>query len=422
MTKGARTSRTRSTVAWGLLDQILASASNFIVVIIAARSLSPVSFGAFAVAFEVYYLSVFVSRGMASDPLATAHSGGEPHQLRWAGRSGSATAVLAASGVGLLAAATSQVVDGVLSPMLLALAVLLPGLTLQDFVRYLLIVQDRARAMFLNDLFWLVFQLPLMWLAVSRGGGAAALLIAWGTAGNLAAIIGLRQARCKVGGARQIRPWLRKHRGLWPYFLLDNLTFRATNLVLVVVISLSTGLVQVAGFRAALTVYAPLAIIGRGVVGVAVPQLARRRKDPMAVQRAALLIAWLLAPTALVWASLTLLAPDTLGTLLLGASWQVAEPLVFLAGITTAVALFTVGTTVGLRALGAARDGLTARVVVSVLSLACAAAGGLVGGAYGVFVALAISGPFQVAIWWWLLVRATRAAMARQAAASPAED
>ncbi|MEO6473377.1 MAG: hypothetical protein ABIR57_15295, partial [Aeromicrobium sp.] len=400
MTDETQTGRTRRTVVWGLLDQILASVSNFIVIIIAARSLPPVSFGSFAVAFEVYYVSVFVARGMASDPLATAHTGGDPEEIRWAGRSGASTTLFAASCVAVVTAAVSQFVGGTLSPILLALAVLLPGLTLQDYLRYLLIVQGKARAMFFNDLFWLVCQLPLMWLAVTQIGGGPALLIAWGVAGTMAAILGLSQAHTSLGRPRLIRPWLAKHRKLWPYFLLDNLIFRMTNLILVVVISMSTSLVQVAGFRAAMTVYAPLTIIGRGIVGVAVPELSRRRDNPMAIRRAALLIAWFLAPTALIWAGFTLLIPESVGKAFLGDSWTIAEPLIFLAGITTAVGLFTVGTAVGLRALGAGRDGLTARMVVSVLGLVCAAVGGLIDGAYGVFLVLALSAPFQIATWW----------------------
>ena len=418
MTPAARAGHTRRTVVWGLLDQILASISNFIVIIIAARNLSAVNFGAVAVAFEIYYVSVFVARGMASDPLATAHSGDDPKALHHAGRSGASAALASASCVAIVTAAMSQLLSGNLSPILLALAILLPGLTLQDYLRYLLIVRGRARATFFNDLFWLACQLPLVWLAMSQGGGGPALLIAWGAAGHLAALFGLWQARSDMGHPRLIRPWLRKHRSLWPYFLLDNLVFRATNLILVVVISVSTSLVQVAGFRAAMTIYAPLAIIGRGIVGIAVPELARRSGDPMAVRRTALLIAWLLAPIALMWAGLTLLIPDPVGNALLGESWSVAEPLIFLAGFTMFTALFTVGTSVGLRALGAGRDGLTARIVVSVLGLIFAAVGGVLDGAHGVFLALALSAPLQIATWWWLLVRASREAVDIQSRAT----
>lgn len=404
MARGTTTRR----VAWGLLDQVLSSASNFLVTIIAARSLSASDFGAFAVAMAVCIVSVFLARGLASDPLCTAHAADQPAELRWAVRSGAGTAVATAVGAAVATALVGLALGGTLGRVLLVLAVALPGLTLQDYLRYVLIVRGQANLTFLNDLFWTVLQVGFLAVAITMDGGAASLLLAWAAAGNVAALLGLWQARTWVGGPRSLRPWLRRHRELWPFFVLDNLVYQATNLVLIVVISLATTLSQVGGFRAAMTLYAPLAIIGRGIVGVAVPELARRQGDPMAVRRASLAIAWMLTPLAIVWAGLMLLIPDDVGRALLGDSWELAEPLIFLGGAATAVSLFTVGTVVGIRALGAGRDGLTARLAVSALVLVVSAIGAVADGAHGVLTALALSAPFQIATWWWLLVKASR--------------
>lgn len=404
MARGTTTRR----VAWGLLDQVLSSASNFLVTIIAARSLSASDFGAFAVAMAVCIVSVFLARGLASDPLCTAHAADEPAELGWAVRSGAGTAVATAVGAAFATALVGLALGGTLGRVLLVLAVALPGLTLQDYLRYVLIVRGQANLTFLNDLFWTVLQVGFLAVAITMDGGAASLLLAWAAAGNVAALLGLWQARTWVGGPRSLRPWLRRHRELWPFFVLDNLVYQATNLVLIVVISLATTLSQVGGFRAVMTLYAPLAIIGRGIVGVAVPELARRQDDPMAVRRASLAIAWMLTPLAVVWAGLMLLIPDDVGRALLGDSWELAEPLIFLGGASTAVSLFTVGTVVGIRALGAGRDGLTARLAVSAVVLVVSAIGAVADGAHGVLTALAWSAPFQIATWWWLLVKASR--------------
>lgn len=404
MSRAATTRR----VAWGLLDQVLASASNFLVTIIAAKTLSASDFGAFALAMAVAIVSVFLTRGLASDPLLTAHVGDGPDEMRWAVRSATGTAVLVSLALSAVTAVVAASLGGTLAEVLLVLALLLPGLALQDCLRFALIVRGRARATFLNDLLWFVLQVPLMLLAVDREGGPAMLLLAWGAAGCAAAAVGLLQAGTWPGGPRTVRPWLRRHRELWPFFVLDNLVYQATNLVLVVVISLATTLAQVGGFRAAMTVYAPLAIIGRGITGVAVPELARRRDDPAAVRRLALAIAWLLTPLALLWAVGARFVPDDVGRAFLGDSWGLAEPLLTLAGASTAVSLFTVGTVVGIRALGAGRDGLTARVIVSGIVLVVSSIGAVLDGAHGVLVALVWSAPLQIATWWWLLVKASR--------------
>lgn len=408
-------------VAWGMLDQVLASASNFVVLIIAAKTLSATDFGSFAIAMEVYFVAAFVARGLASDPLSVAHAADDEERLRWAVRSGATIVVLSALGLAVATAATAVLVGGDLGRILLVLAVLLPGLALQDFLRYALIVGRKAHKTFLNDLFWFVFQVPFLLLAIRLDGGVAALILAWGLVGNLAALLGLAQARTGFAGPRQARSWLRIHRSLWPYFLLDNMVVRGTILVLLIVITAATTLAEVAGFRAAMAVYAPLAIVGRGILGVAVPELARRRDRPLAVRRAALGLAWMMTALALAWAGLTLLIPDEAGRAFLGESWGEARPLVFLAGINTAAALFAAGTAVGLRALGAGREGLSARVAVSALALVGAAVGGLAGGAHGVFVVLALSAPLQMATWWWLLVIASRAGRVEVSGGSPDE-
>lgn len=412
----------RRRVAWGLLDQVLSSASNFIVTIIAARSLSASAFGAFALAMVVAMMTVFLARGLASDPLATRHAGDTGAGIERPARAAASTALGSALAVAVGSALVGLVIGGSIGKVLVVMAACLPGITLQDYLRYVLIVRGRARDTFLNDLFWFVVQFPLMAGALLVGGGAALLLAAWGVAGTLAAGLGFWQSRVGLGKRGDVRQWLGRHRDLWPFFVLDNLVYQATNLVVVVVISLVTSLADVGGFRAAVTVYAPLAIIGRGVVGVAVPELARRRDDPRAVQRASLLVGAVLAPMALLWAVGSSLVPPSWGRAAFGDSWALAEPLVLLAGISIAAGQFAVGTAVGIRALGAGREGLAARGVVSLLALVAAALGGVWDGAHGVMVALAITAPVQVLTWWWLLVQAVRRTAAGGAPVGPNEQ
>lgn len=397
----------RRRVAWGLLDQVLSSASNLLATIIAARSLPATDFGAFAVGFAVCVVSVFVVRGVASDPMLSAHAGGTEERLRWAARAGSGTVVVFGAVLALVVAALGWGLDGLLGGVLLALAVVVPGIVLQDFLRFALLVRGQARGMFLNDLLWLVVQIPLMILVVEMGGGAAALILAWGASGTAAALVGLAQVRA-LPRPLQAVAWLREHRRLWPYFTLDNIVFQATNVGLVLVVAAVTSLAQVGAFRAVMTLYSPLTVIGRGLVGVAVPELARRREQPRAVGRLALIVGWLLTPLALVWAVLLLALPDSAGEWLLGESWLLAEPLLWLAGLTTAAGLFTVGTVVGIRALGSGKEGLTARVLVGVMAVAVGALGAYLDGARGVMISLVVTAPIRMLIWGRLLSRAVR--------------
>lgn len=395
-------------IAWGVFDQLLSSASNVLVLILAARSLSADGFGRFALAMTVCTVGVFLARGLASDPLATAHAGDPPGAMRSAIRAGAATALTASAVVAVPAGLIALAIGGETGDVVLAIAFLLPGLTLQDYLRYALIVEGKARSTFFNDAFWLVVQIPLMLLTISLGGGSVWLLIAWAGGGHLAALLGLAQARTWAGRPSLVRPWLAQHKSLWPYYTLDNMLRQASILLVVIALSVIASVAEVGAVRGALAFYAPLAIISRGIVGVAVPELARRRDDPERVRRASLGLGFLLAPIALVVGALTFLIPDDVGRMLLGDTWALTAPLLFLAAGPSAVAQFTAGALVGIRALGAGRDGLTARVVVSALAAACATVGAMIDGAHGAMLVLCLSAPFQIATWWGLLNKAAR--------------
>jgi O-antigen/teichoic acid export membrane protein len=404
----------RRRVAWGLLDQVVSSASNFVVTILAARALSATQFGAFALGMAVSFVTIALARGMASDPLATAHASDAAPELRWAIRAGAGTATWVPLIVACVVVVPALLVGGILGPVLVALALVLPGLALQDYLRYALIVRGQAKQTFFNGLFWMVIQVPLLMIAIDRGGEASGLVLAWGLSGTLAAGLGLVQVRSWIAGPRQVFAWLRRHRSLWPFYVLDNLVFQITNLGLVLVISLFTSLAQVGGVRAAMTVYAPVTILARGVVGVAVPEMVRRSRSTASVHRSSLVLAFMLMPIGILWAIGTLLIPDWLGRELLGASWELAEPLVFLAGASTVVGLFTVGIVVGIRVLGAGKEGLVGRILVGAVVVVAAIAGAMWDGARGVILALACSAPLRMAAWWWMLNVAVSRAPAPQ--------
>lgn len=393
--------------AWGISDQVISAGSNLLVTILAARALSPQSFGLFALSFIIYGVVVALVRGISCDPLIARHSGEDRETLRREANAAAATALIVAVGIAAITAGVAVMAPDSARPSLLSLALVLPGLALQDCVRFVLVAQGETRKMFLNDLLWLVLELPLMAAAIALGGGAGALVFAWGVAGTVAAGLGLRQAGNGLPEPRAAWSWLSRHRTLWPYFAAENLLIQGTILVLALVVTLAASLDDVAAFRGAMLLYAPLGNLGRGVLTVLLPELARRRQDPRLVRRAGILVAWLLAALTLPWAAATALISDSVGHQILGSTWPLAEPLLLLAAAPTAASLFSVGTAAGLRAVGAGRAGLAARAFVSTVILLAASIGGILDGAHGVMVALAVTSPAQMATYWWLLNRAT---------------
>jgi len=414
-----RPMRARSMLSWGLLDQIVSSGSTFLFVVVAAKALSAADLGAVAFVFELYLLAVFAARGVSGDPLTSRFSGLAIPDLRQPIRHAASTAILTGVLLGALMASVAWLTDPPLRAVLYVGAVAMPGLALQDYVRSALIVQGRVRATFCNDCLWTFGQLPAMGLAIAIDSSAPTVLAAWAATGCLAALVGLVQLKCIPSTFAAVRSWLRENRDLWPFYLGDNLLYEVTNLLFVVVVSATAGLAAMAGFRVAMTVYAPLSLIGRGVISVAVAMLARRRDDPAGVRQRAMLISIVLTPLAVGWGLLTLLVPTSLGEAFFGDSWQEASPIVFLASFICASGLFSSGASIGLRSLSAGRHSLIGRLIVSIGAASAAALGGVLGGGHGVFEALAIFFPVQVLVWWSLLRHAAHQATKAIAAARP---
>lgn len=386
------------------MDQVLSSGSNFVVTVVAANSLSADGFGRFALALTIAAVGIFLVRGFASDPLATAHAGDV--ELRGPIRSGASAAWASSLVVAVPTAVVAGIAGGQTGLALLVLAVTMPGMALQDYIRFALIVQRRARDTFVNDLLWTVIQVPLLVLAIVAGAGSPGLLGAWAGAANIAAVVGLWQLRMLPGGPGSVRSWLGRHRALWPYYVLDNMIRQASILILVLVLSVTTSVAQVGAFRGAMLFYSPLTILSVGIVSVAVPELARRRTDPAAVKRASLILGLGLAPLALVVAAILAVLPDAAGERMLGDTWKLASPLVVLAAGPTFASLFIIGVGIGIRALGAGREGVSARVLAAVVAAGFAGVGAVLDGAHGAMLALVFSAPLQMAAWWVLLRRA----------------
>lgn len=406
----AKPGRARSMVSWGLLDQVVASGTTFMFVVIVAQTASPSEVGAMALGFEFYLLSVMVTRGLCGDPLTSQYAGSHPDALRRPVRSAATTAVAVGIVIGALLAIGATQTAEPLRQVLLVAAIALPGLTLQDYVRSALIVQGRVRATFVNDVLWATTQAPAMVLAAAIHPTPAAIFGAWAATGALAAVVGLVQLRTWVGPPAATRQWLRDTRKLWPYYVTDYAVFQGAVLLLMFIVSATAGLTAMAGFRVAMTVYAPLTLIGRGVLSVAVALLAPKRNEPGVVRRQALTISVILTPMALAWGLLTPLIPTDLGTAVFGEAWREAEEIVFLTGFVCASSLFGIGVAIGLRALGAGRHAVAGRLLASSTATAAAGVGGYLGDERGLFLGLALCFPAQAAVWWLLLRHAARPA------------
>lgn len=140
--------------AWGLADQAASSLTNFVMSFIVLRSVSIAAFGVFTIAYTTYTFAVGLARGAIAEPLVVSYSAAGRDRWR-EGAAGATGAGLALSALAAVAVAgAGWIVGGELATALVALAVVLPGLILQDMWRFAFFAAATPAKAFVNDTVW----------------------------------------------------------------------------------------------------------------------------------------------------------------------------------------------------------------------------------------------------------------------------
>lgn len=392
-------------MAWGLVDQMLSSATNFGGSVLAARTLSSAGFGSFAIVFSLYLISLGLSRAWSSEPLFVLYSGSVEAVQREAVRAAGGFVVAVGAILAILVAVAGLLVRAVTGHALLVLAICMPGLLLQDFARLALIMFRQSRSAAANDLLWLATMLVCFLLSRRTELTPASAVALWAATGAVAGLVGIAQLRCIPSGA--VRSWfVRVASRSWRY-ASEFLLVTGTATTLTIALALVSGLSRAAGFRGAQVLIGPLAALGMAVTIQVVPIMVRHVGDLASVARLARKTSIGLAGVALVWMVVLLLLPESVGSQLVGESWVEARPLVPLVAITYVFAAAAIGAIAGLRAIGDAKASLRVRTIVApptvVLGFGGAAIAGPAGAAFGLMLAAAIGIP----IWWRTFLKRT---------------
>ncbi|HKX69249.1 MAG TPA: hypothetical protein VJN29_18695 [Intrasporangium sp.] len=391
-------------MSWGLIDQGLSSLSNFAVGIVVAHSVGLEEFGAFTLAWFTYGLILNVSRGLGTDPLVVRFSGVPMADWRTAVSRTSATAIVVGVVMGVACLLLGIAVPGPVGDALVGLGLVLPLLVLQDSWRFAFFAAGQGHKACINDLVWALALVPTMAVAVQRES-LLGIVLAWGLAGGVAALFGLRQARVlpSFGGAVT---WFREQRDLGVRYMVENITQSGGTQLRMYALGVIAGLAEVAALRGAQLLLGPLLTVLMGIGTVAVPEAVRwLRRSRGHLLRFCLALGSVEAVAALLWAlALWILLPTGVGEVVLGQVWQPASVLVLPLCLSVIVSTFCTGATTGLRALGTARRSLRSQVVESTLFVLATVIGATVAGALGAtwagLAAAVVSG-----IFWWTQFR-----------------
>ena len=204
-------SATRFGARWGLrggaasrasmtmVDQCVASVSNFSVGIVVARIAGPAGFGAFALAYTVWILSTTLHRSMITDPMAIMGDMRHEDRDEFIRRGFAADVILGAmaacliSAIGTVFLFVGQHAFGV---GLLSVAPWIVVLDLQDYWRWIGFMLGKPRKSLVNDLLFNAVQLLAFGTVFVLGlHSVFAVVSAWGLGAAVAAAYGLRQFR-----------------------------------------------------------------------------------------------------------------------------------------------------------------------------------------------------------------------------------
>lgn len=368
----------------GLADQVFSSLTNFAINIMVARSFGASVFGAFSIAFGAYVIFLNLSRSVTSEPLAIRFSN-VPDDVWSDGASrASGTSLLLGAFGSAVCFGIAWAVDGDLSTALFGLGLMLPGLLYLDIWRFAFFARGKGQLALLCDGLWALLLFPVLgWFTFVSEPSLFLVTLAWGASATVASAIVVAAAGVAPIFTSVLR-WLADHRDLTPHFAAELATVSVAVQLSLLGIGAAASLAAVGAYRAAHVLFGPLRVLYQGLTLFGVPEGVRvlagsTHRLRVASKRAS----WLLAAFGLAFGSGLYLLPNSLGRVILGETWRLAEPLIipFTVGV-VAVGL-SVPTYIGLKALEAARTAFRTRFVVAGADVVVTILGAAVAGASG---------------------------------------
>ena len=398
--------RRRRAVA-AVADQAVSSVGNAALTILAARALSGQDFGQYALVLGVYQLLVVVGQSLVGEPLLVLSGSADAASDRRPVRGG----IGASLALGLVATAVLLPV-GVLTGVssFWALGVLLPGLLVQDALRYVAFDRRWPSVALASDSAWVFLQLlATVVVLTSVRPTAAALLLAWGVPVYGAVLVAAVPLRTGPS-LRQVPGWLRATRHLGGRFLVESGVSNGVFQVSLLITGGLAGVTQAGRLRLVQTLFGPIHIMVSGTRAYGLPEMSRTVAVGASVRPLALRVSAVLGCAAAGWTCALLLVPDGLARDVIGPSWPELTALIALLGLHKTLESAGVGPYLVHRARLLASWTLRVRLGASVVATVGTVGFSWFWGAAGAAAAAVLGSTVAVSLWWWRYLRADRPA------------
>jgi O-antigen/teichoic acid export membrane protein len=392
--------------AWTLVDQGVSSLTNAALALVVAGNVGDADFGAFSIALFTFGFVIGIGRAMICDPFVIHFSDVDRRDRRRGAREASGAAAVYGSVTGLACAVVGFMVEGHAGAALLALGLSLPGLMVQDCWRYAFFAAGRPRDAAINDTVWAVVQFAAIGTLLAFGNTSVFLLtLAWGWAAVAAAVVGAFQAGVLPQPSATVR-WFRATRELNVRLGLDYIVNMGALSLSIYLIGGIVGLVAVGSIRAAQVLLGPLQLLSFGLSAFALPLLSTIVGAGRRLRRIAVALSGGIMVVSVVWVSVLLLLPRSIGEALLGESWAGAGAVLLPIGIVMIATGTTTGPRVGLKALRRADVLLRVTVAQAPFMIGLGVAGAVLDGARGAAIGFALADILGATLIWAAFLRA----------------
>jgi hypothetical protein len=383
----------RMTSALGVTAQLVSSVTNFVAMLLTAKSGSTSEFGTVAVAFSFYLIVLAVERAVVAEPLLIRHQlDGQQFQSRvasWAALTLSVPGAIVVAGIGLLAGSDALV-------PIVVLAACLPLLIWQDVQRFQQLAMRRPERVIVYDGAWLLLFIIGY---VSFGAGARGPHMVWALWCVSGAVVGLGLL-CRHPLPTRIRQgvtWLKGHRDLSFPLLADSATAAITGNVTMILLVTLSGKSATGTVRAATSLFGVLTVMYLGLYSALI---GFAQRSPEARRRVEV---WSTAIIELAAVSITLIfiaIPDRVGRFLLGATWLPVHAVLPYYGFATAMSVASTGAQISLRSQERSPAILRARLVSSPAALVLPLVGAALDDARGFCIGLGVSSALTAVLLW----------------------
>lgn len=381
-----------------LADQAASSLSNVLVAVLVARSFPDETepFAAFSLAVMVFQFTVGSVRGLIFEPELLLHGERSRHEARRILPSYLSATGLVGVAVSVAVAGTSVVVGGLAGAALLALSLVLPFILVQDAWRYVFITVHPGKALTI-DLVWVATSCTAIVL-VPNATAIGWYVVAWGAGGLLGAIVATVIGEVEWGRVRPVR-YLVAHRSLGVRFLGEFATAQTGYFGALLSCGWILGLNAYGAVRGGFLYIGPLQMLAAGVLMATLPEARKARDDPDRVLTLVRGGNALVCLATVVWVSVGLVLPESVGEALIGATWNEAREVLVPLGITMIGMSIVSAALVGVRAFDGTQ-GLRTRLQSIPFQLLCPIAGAYLGGLDGFVIGMALGQAVGAGIWW----------------------